>query len=217
MKLRELPPSQKPRERLLSQGVASLSEIELISLIIQSGTQQKDVFALAQHIISKLGQDTTISELKSIPGIGTAKACQILALIEFGKRRKKNFKTAFASNAKTIYSLFGHLKDQYREEFVVLFLNTKLGIISHETVFTGTLDSVTVHPREIYFRAIKHLAHSIIVLHNHPSGNPAPSQSDTSITEHLKKAGDIIGIPLLDHIIIGNESYYSYAENMNII
>ncbi len=217
MQLRELPHSQKPRERMINEGIGVLSDIELLSIILKSGNRRYDVFSLAQQVLKLLQQEqhsVTLEQLLNIQGIGIAKASQILALFEFAKRRKKTiYKKEKITSAKTIYTLYNDFFTQsYREEFLVVFLNTQLEIIDQEVLFSGTQDAITIHPREIYFRAIKHLAHSIIILHNHPSGNSQPSTADLDITKRLEQVGDLVGIPLVDHIIIGENSYWSWAE-----
>ena len=202
-----------PRERLLHKGANALSNAEIISIILKSGVENTSVFDIALTI-SKL-QDPTYNELKQIKGIGHAKACQILALFEFGKRyTTKPISQTYVKNAKGLYELFRQVfAESIQEEFVVLYLSAQLQILGYDTLFKGTLDSVLVHPREIFFKAIKNLAHSIIVLHNHPSGDPTPSLEDEKITEKLKVTGEVISIPMIDHIIIGRNSYWSWAEH----
>ncbi|MFT4312799.1 MAG: RadC family protein [Candidatus Woesearchaeota archaeon] len=217
MLLREMVHSQKPRERLLHQGPESLSMLELFCLILQSGTGKHDVFTLAHKVLTLINAEKgtpTLIQLQNIPGIGFAKATQIIAIIEFTKRqRSKPILKRRIHNAQSVFSLFSHMQEKtMREEFIVLFLNSQLEIIGQETLFLGTLDAVTIHPREIFHRAIKHLAHSIILIHNHPSGHSQPSTADRDITQKIHTIGDIMGIPLLDHIIIGDATYWSWAE-----
>lgn len=219
MKLAEI--HEKPRERLIRYGVGALSDAELYALILTAGTSQLNVLNIAQRVsffISSQKQTPTISQLKQLQGIGTARACQLLATIELGKRVRASNQIIstdkLASSAKNVFALYQNLfTHSFSEEFYVLFLDTKLNVIANEQLFVGTLDAVTVHPREIFHRAIKHLAHSVIIMHNHPSGDPTPSSADIIVTQTIQEVGNIVGIPLVDHIIFGSSSFWSWSDS----
>jgi len=220
MKLAEI--HEKPRERLVRYGSQALSDAELYALILTAGTKKSNVLDIAQRVsfyLSSQRQTPTFVELKQLPGIGSARACQILATIELGRRLREqngaNVATQpVAASAKEIYRLYsGLFAHSFAEEFYVLFLDAKLAVIASEQLFVGTLDSVTVHPREVFHRALKHLAHSIVIMHNHPSGDCSPSPQDIIVTQTIHEVGVIIGIPLIDHIIFGANSFWSWNDN----
>lgn len=212
MKLHDLP--LLPREKLQKFGVESLSDVELLCVILGSGSQTRDVYSLAHDVLQKLKFTVTLSSLLSIPGIGIAQAGKLCAMNCLFSRLKRQKPTEqYFTNAKKVHSYFSHIADAKQEEFHVLLLNSQLQLIHCECVFRGTLDSVTIHPREIFNLALAHRAHSIILMHNHPSGLAKPSSADIEITDVLVKAGDIIGIPIIDHIIITEEKFWSYAES----
>lgn len=221
MKLCEV--HEKPRERLLRYGADSLSDAELYALIITAGTKKTNVLDIAQRVsyfMSNQRQPPTFFQLKQLPGIGTARACQILATVELGLRMRNRQNTvltnALASSAKNVFNYYRDMfTHSFCEEFYVLFLDTKLNVIACEQLFVGTLDAVTVHPREIFHRAIKNLAHSIIVMHNHPSGDPSPSSADIVVSQTIQEVGTIVGIPLVDHIIFGANSFWSWSDSQN--
>ncbi len=216
---------EKPRERLQRFGVSTLSDAELYALILTAGTRKANVLDVAQRVsffIANQRQPPTFSQLKQLPGIGSARACQILATIELGIRtRSKNDAVVgqpIAASAKQIFRLYqGLFAHSFSEEFYVLFLDAKLAVIASEQLFVGTLDSVTVHPREVFHRAVKHLAHSIVIMHNHPSGDPTPSPQDILVTQTIQEAGRIIGIGLIDHVIFGTNSFWSWNDTTEAI
>jgi DNA repair protein RadC len=217
MQLREIPKQQKPREKFIHNGIESLSEIELIALILNSGSKTQDVLHLATKIY-KIYDDKKRAphknELKSIQGIGDVKAMQICALFELTKRLQR--RKTIGESMTTAHKIHEHVKHEFnqeREEFHIMMLNTQLCVIGYKKIFAGTLDSITIHPREVFATAIENLAHSIILLHNHPSNNPQPSDADIEITQKLIRIGDIMGIPVLDHIIIADNSYYSFSQH----
>jgi len=211
--LRELPTNEKPRERLMRHGASSLSTSELLAIVLGKGTKNKNVLDLSTEIISKfrnLSEQSVIS-LSKIRGIGSAKACQILACFELGKRlnSSQEFNPTVTSPEAAYKIIKDIIGNKSQEHFLVLFLDTRKRLITHEVVFIGTLNTSIIHPREVFLRAIQHSSASIIIAHNHPSGDPSPSKDDLKITHQLIKAGQIIGIPVLDHIIIGINNYKS--------
>lgn len=221
--IKELPNEERPREKLIQYGSASLSNAELLAILIATGTRDGSAIMLANKILSleKNGISNlvhcTIEELSQIPGIGTAKSSQIVAAIELGKRiaTKPKEKRINVKAPKEVADLFmEEMRYLKREFFKVLLLNTKNEILSIEDTSIGNLNSSIVHPREVFCNAVKKSAASIIVIHNHPSGNPMPSQADINTTTRLVEAGKILGISVVDHLIIGDGNFVSLKEKM---
>lgn len=220
--LNELPDFIKPRERLKQQGVSSLSNEELIAILLRTGTKNISVKDLSLKVLKKIEnisdlENMSLKQFLNIPGIGEAKAMSIIAALELGKRVylfNQNDQRLKIKNGDIVYNLFKYLdKLEKQENLIVLLLDNKNYLIHNTTVFKGTLNSSIAHPREIFNLAIKHSASSIIIVHNHPSGDPVPSNHDRQFTQNLLKAGNIIGIPVIDHIIIGKNKYYTFKEN----
>lgn len=208
----------RPRERLLKFGIENLSTAEILALILEKGTKQENVIEMSNRVINEYGLDKlsecSLKELKKIKGIGQAKAMQILALFEFNKRHNiSKHPIKKISCAKDVFNLFHErLKDEKQENFYVLMLNSKNYIIREELITKGILDASIVHPREIFKPAIKNSTSKIILVHNHPSGDPRFSLEDKELTEKLIKAGEQIGIIILDHVVIGNEKWESWGK-----
>lgn len=219
MKIRDLPDSSKPRERFLKHGVEALSDAELFAIILRTGTINENVIDMSNRLLKEHGLnnlfDCSLKELQKIKGIGPSKAMQILAMSELGKRQsqaKNPIKKI--TQAKDVFDLFhDRLKDKKQEEFWVLMLNSQNNIIKEQLVSKGILDSAIIHPREVFKDAIKNSSSKIIILHNHPSGNPEPSREDIEITKKLAKTGNLVNIKLIDHIVLGNPSYFSFLES----
>ncbi|MBU0457786.1 MAG: DNA repair protein RadC [Nanoarchaeota archaeon] len=218
MKITEMSSENRPRERLEKEGPRVLSTAELLAIILKSGTKKENILEICNKLLSKYGLEKlsscTLQELQEEYGIGKAKACQIVALFELSKKictiKKDDLVVKKAGDIAEIYTLkLGHLK---KENFVSVYLDTKNRIISEETTSVGILNASLIHPREVFHGAIKSLANSVIVLHNHPSGDPCPSKEDLEITKRLVETGKILGIELLDHIIIGKDSWWSWQE-----
>lgn len=223
--IKDLPLNERPREKLYRYGVKSLSNSELIAVIIRTGNKGDTAIQLAERIISLddrgIGflSDATIEELTDVKGIGNCKAAQLLAAIELGKRisahkREDNIRISSPNDITDL--LMEEMRYLKREYFKIAILDTKNQIITIENISIGNLNSSIVHPREVFNRAIKRSANSIILVHNHPSGDPTPSSEDINITNRLIEAGGILGIKVLDHIIIGDNKYISFKER-NII
>lgn len=221
----DLPLIERPRERLERYGVESLSNSELLAIILRTGSKDKSAIDLASEIISineegiRYLAKCTLEELLIVKGVGLSKACQILASVELGRRISMSqissrYKITSPSDIADIFTQ--NMKCLDKEHFKVVFLNTKNEVIAYETISIGSLNASIVHPREVFNRAIRKSSASIILLHNHPSGNPKPSNEDISITNRLIEAGKIIGIEILDHIVIGDNRYYSFKENLLI-
>lgn len=220
--LRNIPASEQPREKLLNSGVQFLSLSDLLAILLRTGTRDASAIELAKTIIAKCDDDVstlqqiTIEELCEIEGIGESKACQILAAIELGKRVRQpgSMRKYKLSSPNEVVNFFNaELSAEKVEKFVAVFLSTKNEIINWEIISIGSLNASIVHPREVFNRAIKKSAASLLVIHNHPSGHVKPSREDENITKRLYEAGQLIGIPLIDHIIIGHEGYYSFKEH----
>lgn len=212
---------ERPREKLLMYGRESLSDTELIAILLRNGVPNKSALQLAEDVVSydqaglKFLTRCVPEELAQIYGIGCAKACQIIAGIELGKRANARLseKRLCVNNPNAVAAHFMEgMKHYTKEYFKVLMLNTKIEIIAEETVAIGNLDSTVIHPREIFNKAVKNSSASIILVHNHPSGNPVPSTEDINITNRLIEAGNILGIKVLDHLVIGNGVYISLKE-----
>jgi len=218
--IRDIHIDDRPRERLIKQGPQSLSNQELIAILLRTGTKQESVLSLANRVLTyfeKLHElkHATLEEIMSIKGIGQAKAVQLLAAVELGRRlSQKQVDSRFTvrSPKDAASFLMPEMSSLQQEHFVALYLNTKNQVIHKQTIFIGSLNSSIVHPREIFKEAIKRSAASIICAHNHPSGNAAPSPEDIEVTKRLQEAGYIIGIELIDHLIIGDHQYFSLKE-----
>lgn len=218
--IRDINMADRPRERLLRQGAMSLSNQELLAILLRTGTKEESVLALANRVLSTFERlhhlkHATIEEMIAIKGIGEVKAIQILAAIELGRRlsqKQNDDKFTVRSPQDAAAYLMPDMTSLSQEHFVVLFLNVKNQIMHKQTIFIGSLNASIVHPREIFREAVKRSAASIICAHNHPSGIPTPSPEDIEVTKRIQEAGYIIGIELLDHIIIGDHQFISLKE-----
>lgn len=222
MGIKSIPINDRPRERLLEKGSSSLSDAELLVIILGSGNKNKDVKEIAESLLSTINN---ISELKNlnyqelikIEGIGKAKACILLSLIELAKRMNQSINTInnkIFNRPDIIFEYFKNkLDNENQENFYCVYLDSKKKIINSKLLFKGTVDRSLVHPREIFKEAYLLSASSIICIHNHPSGNINPSKEDIFLTKMLKEIGNLMGIEISDHIIIGKEEYYSFFEN----
>ncbi len=216
-----LPAEDRPRERLLRFGPDCLSLIELVAVILGSGTKAMPVLQLAQELVARFGglqqlTEATLAELLEIKGIGLAKAVQLKAALNLGSRASRQFikpKYRIEHPSHAYQLIKDELENETREIFVVILQDTKGFLICHEVVSIGSLSQTLVHPREVFYPAIRHKAASLLVAHNHPSGDPTPSPQDLELTRLLLEAGRLIGIPLNDHLIIGKCSYLSLRQN----
>lgn len=220
MLIRDFPKDERPRERFLQDGAQSLSNQELLALLLRTGTKDESVMQLSNKLIShfeglRLLKDASVEEIISIRGIGEAKAIQILAAVELG-RRISNFtdqdRYVIRSPEDCANFCMNDMRFLTQEHFVCLYLNTKNQVLHKQTIFIGSLNSSIVHPREVYKEAFRRSAASIICVHNHPSGDPTPSREDIEVTKRLSECGKIIGIDILDHVIIGDKKYVSLKE-----
>lgn len=201
-----------PREKLAKYGVSNLSDAELLHLLVGSGNKQVSAEYISKQILKLLkekGSSITYDELLSIKGMGAAKTSEIIALFELGRRYLMPADRPAISNTDDAVLQLGNIRDKKQEHFVVLTLDGANRLISNTVVFQGTLNESLVHPREIFAKAIEDRAASIIVAHNHPSGNVEPSADDVEITRKLKEAGRLMGINVLEHIIVSKIGYRS--------
>jgi DNA repair protein RadC len=209
MKIKDLPDSSKPRERFLKFGKENLSDAELFAIILRTGTINENVVEMSNRLIKEYSLeklfDCSLKELQEIKGIGPSKAMQILAISELGKRynNSKN-PVKKISCAKDVFEYFYEkLKDEKQENFYILILNNANNIVKEELISKGIVDAAILHPREVFKPAIKNSASKIILIHNHPSGNPKPSSEDIEVTKRLIEVGNLMDIKVLDHVIIG--------------
>ena len=225
IRIKDIPVIDRPMERLLNIGVESLSNEEILAIILKTGIKGSSSKDLGSIILSKLDSirqlnDINYEFLKSIKGVGKSKACNLLAAIELGKRINREvdtIKDAKLTSADIVYKYYkdkiGNKKQEY---FYAIYLDSNKKIISDKLLFIGTANYSLVHPREVFKEAYLSSATSIICIHNHPGGNPIPSKQDYDVTNNLMQASKILGIRLLDHIIICKENYYSFLENGDI-
>ncbi len=218
--MKELPVEDQPREKMIKYGVDKLSNSELLALIIRSGFAQRTAVELSQDILNKFQGlkglvNLSVEELEAIKGVGIAKATQIKALIELSKRihiARGNLKSVVQSPTEVASLLMPKLRFLKQEVFGVVLLDIKNTVISTPIISKGGLNNSIVHPREVFKEAVKRSSAALILFHNHPSGVPKPSSDDIKITERLIKAGEIMGIEILDHIIIGDNTFCSMKE-----
>ena len=223
MNILELSPEDRPRERLQAQGPSSLSNAELLALILKSGTHKENVVEICQKLLAKYKLEglsqATLVELQQEHGIGRAKASQLLALFELYHRmvptQKENFSITNAENIAELY--LPRTSSLQKEQFFAVYLDVKNKIIAEELITIGILNASLIHPREVFRGAIKNFAHSVLVLHNHPSGDPTPSEEDLQVTKRLAKTGEVMGIPLMDHIILGHKCWWSWKESRSML
>lgn len=201
-----------PREKLQKSGPSSLTDLELLCLLIGSGNKQVSARDIAKRLLALLrtkGASISYDELTSIKGMGAAKTSEIVALFELGKRYLIPPDTPIISSTEDAVQQLGSIRNKRQEHFAVLTLDGANRLINNTIVFQGTLNQSLIHPREIFAKAIEDRAASIIVAHNHPSGNAEPSEKDINITNNLKKIGNLLGIQVLEHIIVTKNSYAS--------
>ncbi len=222
VKITEWAVEDRPREKLIQKGTASLSDSELLGILISSGTKNKSAVDLGRELLGLVNNNLnslgklSISDLKKLHGIGTARAVTIAAALELGRRRKlaEGPEVPQIKCSKDVADIFQPLlADLLHEEFWILFLNRSNRVISRMKLSQGGISGTVTDVRIVMKKAIEYLASGIIVCHNHPSGNLNPSESDTKITQKIKEAGNLMDIQLLDHLIISDKDYYSFADN----
>lgn len=217
-KIKELPECERPREKLLKQGAAFLSDQELLAIMLGKGTQKYDVLSLSKKIvkiIDEKGLSFSVNDVTNIEGIGTAKATSIVAAFEFVRRRIKpeGLKIKFPAD---VLPLIQHYANRKQEHFLCISINGANEVMSVRVVSIGLVNKSHVHPREVFADVLSERASAVIVAHNHPNGDLKPSKEDIHITNQLKEAANILGLDLLDHIIFSAKGYYSFVENDRI-
>lgn len=220
MMIRDVPPHDRPRERMIASGPSSLSNHELLAILLRTGSKEESVLQLSNRILNefdglRLLKDASIEEITAVKGIGSAKAIQLKAAIEIGRRIERlKYEDRFMirSPEDAANYMMEEMRFLSQEHFVALYLNTKNQVMHKQTLFIGSLNASIVHPREVFKEAFRRSAASIVCLHNHPSGDPAPSREDIDVTKRLVECGKILGIDVLDHLIIGEKKYVSLKE-----
>ena len=212
--IHDLPPEEKPREKLMRQGPESLTMRELLAVVLLTGTTREDVMEMSSRIMREYGEKSILAErdpqrLSESLDIPLGKACQIVAAGELGRRYYDKSQSGFTTirNAKDVYEYLQDMRHLPKEHLRGLYLNSHNRIIRDEVISIGTINTSIIHPREVFQLAIECNAAAVILAHNHPSGEKTPSVEDVDITEQLIQAGKIIGIPVLDHVIIAKDSF----------
>jgi DNA repair protein RadC len=220
--IKEIPVDDRPREKMASKGATALTDAELVAILLRTGTAEKSALDIASELTAdgglykRLASITRLNELMNIKGLGQAKAATVLAALEIGRRiasAKPVEKIHLSCPQDVAEFLMPRLRYSVKEQFIVILLNGKNKVVGTEVISEGSLSSSVVHPREVYASALLHHAAAIMVAHNHPSGDPKPSDEDREITSLLAQSGKVLGIPLVDHIVIGDGTYYSFLEN----
>lgn len=216
MLIRDLPKIERPREKLIQYGPHRLSNTELLAIILRSGKKGENVIELSNKILKKFKSENlpilSYKELKDFPGLGPAKACEIIACFELGKRLLKGKTEGFYLHPEDVWKELKDIRDNKKEHFVIFYLDSRNQEIKREVISVGSLNASLVHPREVFEPAVKNLAAQILLAHNHPSGDSEPSEEDLEINKRLSEAGKILGIEVIDHIIVTRNSYFSFKE-----
>lgn len=211
--IKDIPDIDKPREKMIARGPEALTDVELLASILGSGSKDKGVLELARSVIALFDEKgfPSVIDLTTVDGVGPAKACQLAASLEFSRRRLMK-KTLQIRSAKDVFPLVAHIGDKKQEHFLCLSLTGANEVIATRTITIGLLNSSQIHPREVFADVIADRAASVILVHNHPSGLCEPSKEDILVTDRIYKAGEILGITVLDHIIIAGNDLFSFRE-----
>lgn len=215
-KIKDLPKIERPREKLEKYGPERLSNSELFAILLRTGSKGVNVVELSNKILKKFSSDgltkATAKELKNTFGLGTAKACGIIACLELGRRLLQNKQTFLILSPKDVWDELKDIRGNKKEHFVVFFLDARNQEIKREIISMGSLNINIVHPREVFEPAVRNLAAQIIIAHNHPSGDPQPSKEDLEVTQKLVEAGKILGIEVANHVIVSKDKFVSLKE-----
>ncbi|MDD4902150.1 MAG: DNA repair protein RadC [Patescibacteria group bacterium] len=216
-KIKDLLKVDRPREKLEAYGPERLSNSELLAILLRTGGNGINAVELAEKILRKFSgaglTKATFEELKNTFGLGSAKACEIVACFELGRRLLQNKQSALLLAPNDVWDELKDIRDNKKEHFVIFFLDARNQEIKREIISVGSLDANLVHPREVFEPAVRHLAAQIIIAHNHPSGDPSPSPEDVNITKQLVDAGKILGIEISDHVIVCKTIFFSFKEH----
>ena len=218
--MKDMPLDEQPREKALKYGFSSLSDAELLAILLRTGTKELNVKELALEILKEMNnlnglQNSRISKLSSIKGVGKVKAITILAALELGKRfnKESNFKALKIRETKDVYNAYkDELENDVQEKFMAVFLNNQNIVLASKILFVGVSNQSLIEPKIIFKEAMLYNATRLIVIHNHPSGNPSPSKEDYLVTDQIMEAGNLLNIRLIDHLIIGKEKYFSFYD-----
>ena len=216
-KIKDLPKVDRPREKLERYGPEKLSNSELLAILLGTGSKGINVVELSKRILSKFSADglskANVKELKNTFGLGSAKSCEVVACFELGRRLLQNKQSALLLSPQDVWEELKDIRDNKKEHFVIFFLDARNQEIKREIISVGSLNANLVHPREVFEPAVRYSAAQIIVAHNHPSGDPSPSQEDSDITKQLVDAGKLLGIDLKDHVIVSKGDLFSFKEH----
>ncbi|HHT43382.1 MAG TPA: DNA repair protein RadC [Firmicutes bacterium] len=218
--MKDLPREERPRERLIRHGVERLANKELLAILLRTGNQRDSALSLAEKLLARFGSlpnlaSASFEELVKVNGIGPAKAADILAAFELAKRladARMEYQGVVNSPSDAAQLVLRELSMADKEHFMIIMLNTKNRVIAKKVISIGHLQASLVHPREMFKEAIRRSSAAVILVHNHPSGDLTPSRDDITTTERLREAGSLLGIDVLDHIIVGDNRYFSFRE-----
>lgn len=217
MKIKDLPKIERPREKLEKYGPEKLSNSELLAILLRTGGKGLNVVELSRKILGKFSSNglakANVNDLKNTFGLGSAKACEVVACFELGRRLLQDKKSQIYLTPKDVWQELKDIRDNKKEHFVIFFLDARNQEIKREIISVGSLNANLVHPREVFEPAIRHIAAQIIVAHNHPSDDEKPSEEDKEITKRLIESGKILGIDIIDHIIVTKNNYFSFKEH----
>ncbi len=215
-RIKDIPKIERPREKLIKYGAGRLSNSELLAIILRTGKKGENVVDLANKLLKRYKAENLpnlpYDELKTFSGLGPAKACEIIACFELGKRLLKSKIAGLYLKPEDVWKELKEIRDHKKEHFVIFFLDTRNQEIKREIISVGSLNANLVHPREVFEPAVKNLAGQVILAHNHPSGDPDPSEDDLELNKRLVEAGKILGIEVIDHIIVAKDKYLSFKE-----
>lgn len=215
-KIKDLPAVERPREKMEKYGPEKLSDAELLSLLLCTGTKGLNVIDLSRKILKKFNNGSltaaTVADLRGMCGLGGAKACTIAASFELGKRMLKGKQSVLLLSPQDVWENLKDIRDHKKEHFIIFYLDARNQEIQREIISVGILDANIVHPREVFEPAVRNLAAQIIVAHNHPSGDVNPSENDIAITKRLIEAGKLLGIEVIDHVVVAKKDFLSLKE-----
>ena len=220
LSIRELPAEDRPREKLVAHGPQALTDAELLAILMGSGSRAESAIQLSQRILKEIGDlpslsGLSVAELRKYRGIGLARATQLKAALELSRRysdQMRSERVRFSNSQSVFEHFYPSFLGKKQEELWIAVLDMKNRLVIKSEITKGTLSGSLAHPREVFHVAIRNMGAAIILLHNHPSGDPEPSPEDRKVTLQMAEAGKLLGIPLLDHIIIGNKRYYSFKD-----